>query len=749
MSGKVKSDVKVSIIVPVYNSEKFIEECIDSVLKQSLKGIEIIIVDDGSTDKSCQIIEAYIKRDKRINLLKQKHKGSGPARNLGMKNAAGEYIAFLDSDDFYYDDKALEYMYSHGKRNGAAICGSYRVTLLSRGYVDSNYLNLSKYPNEPMWVDFYDVQNDWYYQNYIFKREVIQSNNIEFPPYLRGQDPPFLMNMMKLKRKFLLCPVKLYCYRWGHQKQNFSEVQTVDMIKSLYDVLKIAIECNYFDLVNEIIRRINAGSDYYRFFKKYPTSNVYEWLSRIDSILVDCNLCGKVKILDEEEFRKHNMVKISVIIPVFNVEKYLPECLDSICEQDFDGFEVVCVNDGSKDNSGEILRSYEHKYDNIRVYEKENGGLSSARNYGFKRAKGEYIVYVDSDDVLCSKQALSMMWREVADNDLDVLYYDMDLIFSSQMQESEKRKLKNYFFKKKEYGLFELGCNLFAAFVENWDYIATACGTCVKKKVIQDNNLTFPEGRLNEDESYSFKLILKAGRAKHVRQKWYGYRQRAGSIMNSKVSYKRIVDNVYTLLEKEDVYNSNEWEDCVASAIRRNIDSHKKTLNLLYGKVDKNPEEYRKLSVEMRYILESYLNGNKSKDNSCDFYLSNGEPAYYFPYHLFCRNTRIMIYGSCAVGKQFYRSVKETNYVKLVALVDNVVVRTVVDGVEIIPKDNIKRLEYDAVLISDLDKGTAMAVKEDLVNMGVLDEKIYWIGELYRRNDFLKNFYFKLLEKIR
>lgn len=93
------------------------------------------------------------------------------------------------------------------------------------------------------------------------------------------------------------------------------------------------------------------------------------------------------------------MPKISIIVPVYNTEKYLKKCLDSLINQTFKDIEIVIINDGSTDNSEKIIKEYEQKYsDKIKSYKKENGGLSSARNYGISKANGEYIAFVDSDD---------------------------------------------------------------------------------------------------------------------------------------------------------------------------------------------------------------------------------------------------------------------------------------------------------------------------------------------------------------
>lgn len=113
--------VKVSVIIPVYNAERHINQCLDSLLNQSLKEIEVICVDDGSTDSSVQIIKEYTEKDGRVKLVQQKNSYAGVARNNGMQIAAGEYMMFLDSDDFFEADMLLE-MYEKAVADEADVC---------------------------------------------------------------------------------------------------------------------------------------------------------------------------------------------------------------------------------------------------------------------------------------------------------------------------------------------------------------------------------------------------------------------------------------------------------------------------------------------------------------------------------------------------------------------------------------------------------------------------------------------------
>ena len=136
--------VKISVIIPVYNCQQYLEQCLDSVINQTLKEIEIICVDDGSSDGSYDILQRYTKKYKFINIFKQINKGAGAARNLGLKNAIGEFVAFLDADDYYLDADALEKMYTICKQNEVSICGSYGKIIEEDKFREANFYDSSK-----------------------------------------------------------------------------------------------------------------------------------------------------------------------------------------------------------------------------------------------------------------------------------------------------------------------------------------------------------------------------------------------------------------------------------------------------------------------------------------------------------------------------------------------------------------------------------------------------------------------------
>ncbi len=195
---------RVSVIIPVYNQEPYLTECLDSVLAQTLHDIEAICVDDGSTDGSGQVLDEYAARDSRVKAIHQANAGSGPARNAGMDAASGEFIAFMDPDDMYPDAKVLEDLYAAAVANGAKACGGSFMEFLPNGAERTKYEGpmSGMVFSQDGFVDYRDWQFDYGYVRFIYSRHMIQRAGIRFPAYARYQDPAFFARAMVAAGRF-------------------------------------------------------------------------------------------------------------------------------------------------------------------------------------------------------------------------------------------------------------------------------------------------------------------------------------------------------------------------------------------------------------------------------------------------------------------------------------------------------------------------------------------------------------------
>lgn len=230
-----------------------------------------------------------------------------------------------------------------------------------------------------------------------------------------------------------------------------------------------------------------------------------------------------------------NNIKITVIIPVYNVEKYLKQCLDSVYAQTFKQFEVIAVDDGSTDHSSQILE----KYDKLILVKKENGGLSSARNAGLQLAKGEYILFLDSDDY-------------IEETTLEDIYYNAekenaDHIIINHQCFSDKSNvvLCERFLKGKYQGIYK-GKELFCRMVKENEFLSGAPYHIIKRENLEKNNMRFLEGVIHEDELFGFQCYMNTDRVLVLDKPYYHYRIRENSIMRSKTIEKSFLGYLKT-----------------------------------------------------------------------------------------------------------------------------------------------------------------------------------------------------------
>ena len=218
---------------------------------------------------------------------------------------------------------------------------------------------------------------------------------------------------------------------------------------------------------------------------------------------------------------------ISVIVPVYNVEKYLQECIESILKQSYTNLEIILVDDGSTDGSGKICDFYENRDDRVRVIHKKNGGLSDARNCGLDVSNGEYIYFCDSDDFIDNNTIEDL--AEIAVNE------DSDCVFFNARafsDENIKHDPEGYI-RKKSYKTGK-GCVIGFKQLVMDEFIPCAQLHFYKRAFLDEYSLRFKKGIIGEDELFSFYTYLYAKKVSYCNKACYHRRLRPGSIMTSK-----------------------------------------------------------------------------------------------------------------------------------------------------------------------------------------------------------------------
>lgn len=468
--------IKVSVIVPVYNKARYLKQCLDSLVVQTLKDIEIICIDDRSTDNSLNLLKEYASRDSRIKLLyHEKNQGVGASRNDGITCSSGEYIAFADADDLV-EPTFYEKLYNASK--------DYDIVKGDIWDYDESINKCVLSPisdcNSKIKATGNPVYFFYGFSSAIFKRDLIVNNGLLFSEkYRYNEDPLFMLTVTTKGPKINVIDGAKYFYRPVENSLSriFDNRTICDFYHSTLEMLECLRGCNLskedtYICIDHILSPLGA------FLNKELLS--YQEACEIKRSYFD--------LITKKHFTAASDISVSVIVPVYNGQDYLRRTLAFLTFQSLNNIEIICVNDCSTDGSLDIINEYAKDDSRIKVIDcKENGGESKARNIGIKAAKGEYIAFMDQDDKI-DLLFYEKLYNTAVKNDADIakgnaqeVFYDGN-IFSVTMTPVSKHPL--YFASNWWTGIF-------------------------RRSMVIDNSLQLPEGYpLGGD----LKFLFDAGR---------------------------------------------------------------------------------------------------------------------------------------------------------------------------------------------------------------------------------------------
>lgn len=567
---------QVSVVMPVYNSGAYLREAMDSLVNQTWEDMEVICVDDGSTDGSLEILEEYLRADPRIRVLRKEHEGAGAARNAGLLAASGEYVIFLDSDDIF-DHSLLEKTVSAGKKKEADIVlfGAKRYDNRTGQTVSApRYLWRRLIPEKEVFsredlegrLFGLTITSPW---TKLFRREFVLEQNLRFQELANSNDVFFVLVAMAEAGRICAVREDLVCYRVfrAGSLQNQKDGHPLCFLKAYEDTYQELnrrgiygeVRQGFADLVLSgcvfnlqtvhseearwtIIRALCSE----RFLRmgllelpedRYDMPEYYAKVKGLPHALKMREELGRVKKCPGEILVKKGesgaSPKVSVVIPVYNTEKYLLECLDSITRQSLGEIEVICIDDGSTDGSSDLLLSCAGRDSRITVYRQENRGLSEARNRGLGHAAGEYVYFMDSDDML-RQDALEKLYENSRKEKLQVLYFNGKDLYESPRLREEHPEFQDYYNRKGAYPPVCPGTEMFARMRDAGEYRTNVGIAFFERAYLEENGLGFEPGILHEDHDFTFRAMLLADRAGYTPEPYFLRRVRAESIMTAK-----------------------------------------------------------------------------------------------------------------------------------------------------------------------------------------------------------------------
>lgn len=458
--------ILVSVVIPMYNVENYIEKCLTSVRNQTYPDLEIICVNDGSTDSTLSFVEKCAREDERIVIVDRTNGGLSSARNAGMDVAKGEYIYFLDSDDWLEED-ALESLVNCACENKADL-----VFFNARTYFESqeaeaaNKSYLDYYSRKGTYEGvftgealFVEMIKNWDFKPsaclLFIRKEFLRETGIRFYEGILHEDNLFTITLLQKAGRAVLLNRVLYwrllretslisggknwrhayglyiCRReilraYGEEKFTYAYYKALKKYLGIMqsEAVKAVKGSTYEKLLVNMLEqdRESAGA-----FLEY-VSKAFEKTERPErksakkekrklrqksSRLSQLPLVKKAKwyvktiwtmgpgyfIYRKKLKIQKDKICVSIVMPVYNASTYLRQALDCLIKQTLPNIEIICVDDGSTDGSYAILQEYEKLDARFRICTQKNQGAGAARNKGLELAVGEYLLFLDADDI--------------------------------------------------------------------------------------------------------------------------------------------------------------------------------------------------------------------------------------------------------------------------------------------------------------------------------------------------------------
>lgn len=599
----------VSVIVPVYNAERHLRECLASIKSQSLTDFELLLVDDGSTDSTPAILEEFVAGEPRARILTGPGRGTaGAARNLGMAEARGDYLAFLDADDFFLPSM-LEELHGRAVADDADVVAAkfFVYNDVTREVTQAEWmLKVDELPRRRPFAGsdagagLFTAFNPaaW---NKLFRADFVRGHGLEFQELRRTNDAYFTYMSLALAKKITYLDRHLVNYRvansaslqatvhqdplefvqaleamratlqekkawgWGEQALanlalnmcigNLKRQTAPSSFLQLYDALRGGLleRLGILDRPDGYILREDHKEWIERVMRQTPAEYLFlqfreaeegaeragrearESLRSLMTMPIERPTSAPVPPPAQTRGAEADDAggpDVSVIIPVYNTLVFLAECVESAQRQAGCSVEIICVDDGSQDGSGEVLDQYAARDPRIRVLHQANQGLSRARNAGLKAATGRYVVFLDSDDYWQGDGGLAELVRAADSRSLDVLLFDATSVREPDVDDELWEQYRTYYERQAYEGDYD-GPGLLAAMNAAKEYRASACLFLARRSHLLGTGLRFFPGIAHEDNLYTFSLLLDAPRAGHSRIALYGRRVRPGSIVSA------------------------------------------------------------------------------------------------------------------------------------------------------------------------------------------------------------------------
>jgi glycosyltransferase involved in cell wall biosynthesis len=651
------SQPKVSILIPICNVERYLTQCLNSVVSQTLEDIQIICIDDGSSDSSPSIIAEYAKRDPRIKVITKPNSGYGDSMNKGLEAADGKYIGIVEPDD-YVDEDMFEELYDMAESYGVEVVKTnyYEHMGASARREARDAIDRVIDPKDAYRVIDPAADSSIFLQKpciwaALYRLDFLRTNNIMFlpTPGASYQDTGFNFKVWASAHKVYFSEEAYLHYRIDNEGSSVKDMKKVFAVNDEYaEIERYLREHEIIDKYGSIMEYAKYGAYYwnlqrlpYRFAKEFASRMRDEYSKAHDAGLLDWNLFSSRKAValkqimarphlaafmegmldkrhvvsrcfhsifaalplykrtinlsdaaqelntknhvlarnisrinsacdvsdtladndisdnDTQENRMDITDKLTVIVPVYNVEEYLARCLDALLNQTV-YVSIICVDDCSTDSSRDVLDGYAERYAQITVIKLErNSGLSAVRNIAMREASTPFVMFCDSDDTY-EPDMCEVMYKSITENDTDLAMCEINVVYKANY---EMRERDSSYYKLKYVGKHNIEQDM----ILKGDL--SPVNKIFKKDLLDEYSLEFPEGLHYEDAYFCAAYLSIAHNAYFTKKKLYNYVRYPKSLMGTtfsksttqdfSIDHLRIAMKYYDFLTSNNLFNIN------------------------------------------------------------------------------------------------------------------------------------------------------------------------------------------------
>ena len=651
----------LSVLMPSLNVAPYIRQCIESVLGQTEKNIEILCIDAGSTDGTLEILREYAERDPRVQVIVSDQKSYGHQMNLGLDAASGEYIGIVETDDWIEQD-AFTSLYEEAKKNDADIVrANYYWHYTNKQPSDKPFENLANCPYDTVFSPL-DITAAlavapaiW---SGIYRRSLITENGIRFneTPGASYQDTSFYLmvcasakRMYHVNRYFLhyrrdnenssvnnggkvycICDEmrhfeKFLCSHPAEEEKLRKVYPAIKLDKYLWNYRRLAPQFQW-DFLTRIREEFLAYQERGLLESAYFPKSNWEVLLKILTSPVQyfketCKLYVTRPVgsqLPQPELLRQATSPtplLSVLIPAYNSQDCLSAAVESVLGQTLKNVELVCVDDGSSDDTLALLLRYADKDDRITVLHQTNMGQATARNVGLAYVRGKYVQFLDSDDSL-REDAAEYLVSHAEDMDLDVLYFDGVSVFETEQLEANNAFYATAYEFPLDLSSAVTGPEFFCLSMEAKKYKASSCMALYRKAYLDETDLRFIDGIIHEDNYFSLKCILNAKRVWHTQEKFYQRTVRAGSTMTMEKSFFHLYGYLVTLQKTLELMPQFQYEERLDTNLASIFAGLLYHVRFNYKKLNDKNAALARLSPVEKHVLNMVLEPIKKDEYS-------------------------------------------------------------------------------------------------------------------------------------